>query len=82
MPIPLGERVREQRRKRGLTIEGFAERVGSSKSYIGGRGGGRKQGGRPPSAKELAPIAACRKWIDFTDKRVRLWSSRVTATWE
>lgn len=34
MPTPLGERVREQRRKRGLTLEGLAERVGSSKSYM------------------------------------------------
>lgn len=34
MPSPLGERVRELRRKRGLTLEGLAERVGSSKSYM------------------------------------------------
>ena len=34
MPTPLGERVRELRRKRGLTLETLAARVGSSKSYI------------------------------------------------
>lgn len=34
MPTPLGERVRELRLKRGLTLEALAERVGSSKSYM------------------------------------------------
>ena len=34
MPTQLGERVRELRRKRGLTLEGLAERVDSSKSYM------------------------------------------------
>ena len=34
MPTPLGERIRELRRKRGLTLEALAERVGSSKSYM------------------------------------------------
>jgi transcriptional regulator with XRE-family HTH domain len=34
VPTPLGERVRELRLKRGLTLEGLAERVGSSKSYM------------------------------------------------
>ena len=34
MPTPLGERVRELRLKKGLTLESLAERVGSSKSYM------------------------------------------------
>lgn len=34
MPTPLGERVRELRQKKGLTLEALAERVGSSKSYM------------------------------------------------
>ena len=34
MPTSLGERVRTLRRKRGLTLEGLAERVASSKSYM------------------------------------------------
>jgi len=34
VPTPLGERVRELRLKRGLTLEALAERVGSSKSYM------------------------------------------------
>lgn len=34
VPTPLGERVRELRRKKGLTLEALAERIGSSKSYI------------------------------------------------
>jgi len=34
MATPLGERVRELRLKRGLTLEALAERAGSSKSYM------------------------------------------------
>ena len=34
MPTPLGERVRELRRQRGLTLEALASQVRSSKSYI------------------------------------------------
>lgn len=34
MPTPLGERVRELRLKRGMTLEALAEKVGSSKSYM------------------------------------------------
>lgn len=34
MPTPLGERVREMRRKNNLTLESLAEKVGSSKSYM------------------------------------------------
>lgn len=34
MPTPLGERIRELRLKKGLTLEGLAEKVDSSKSYI------------------------------------------------
>ena len=34
MPSPLGERIRELRKKRGLTLEQLAKRVGSSKSYM------------------------------------------------
>lgn len=34
MPTPLGERVRELRLKKGLTLESLAERAGSSKSYM------------------------------------------------
>lgn len=34
MPTPLGERIREQRQKKGLTLEGLAKGIGSSKSYM------------------------------------------------
>jgi len=34
MPTPLGERIREQRRKKGLTLEQLADAIGSSKSYM------------------------------------------------
>lgn len=34
MPTPLGERIREMRLKKGLTLEGLAGKVDSSKSYI------------------------------------------------
>ena len=34
MPTPMGERIRELRLKKGLTLEALAERVGSSKSYM------------------------------------------------
>lgn len=58
MPTPLGERVREQRRKRGLTLEGLAERVGSSKSYMWEIE--NKEVVRP-SAEKLAMIATALK---------------------
>lgn len=54
MPTPLGERVREQRRKRGLTLEGLAERVGSSKSYMWEI---ENKDVARPSAEKLALIA-------------------------
>lgn len=54
MPTPLGERVRELRRKRGLTLEGLADRVGSSKSYMWEIE--NKEVARP-SAEKLAMIA-------------------------
>jgi len=34
MPTPLGERIRELRISKGLTLEALAEKVNSSKSYI------------------------------------------------
>ena len=34
MPTPLGERIREIRIRKGLTLEKLAEKVSSSKSYI------------------------------------------------
>lgn len=34
MPTPLGERIRKLRQAKGLTLEGLAEKVNSSKSYI------------------------------------------------
>ena len=34
MPTPLGERIRKLRIEKGLTLEGLAEKVDSSKSYI------------------------------------------------
>lgn len=34
MPTPLGERIRDLRIKKGLTLEGLAGKVESSKSYI------------------------------------------------
>ena len=55
MPTPLGGRVRELRRKRGLTLEGLAEPVGSSKSYMWEIE--NKEVTRP-SAEKLALIAA------------------------
>lgn len=55
MPTPLGERVRELRRKRGLTLEGLAERVRSSKSYMWEIE--NKEVARP-SAEKLALIAS------------------------
>lgn len=54
MPTPLGGRVHELRRKRGLTLEGLAERVGSSKSYMWEIE--NKEVARP-SAEKLALIA-------------------------
>lgn len=54
MPTPLGERVREQRQKRGLTLEGLAERVGSSKSYMWEI---ENKDVARPSAEKLALIA-------------------------
>ena len=54
VPTPLGERVREIRRKRGLTLEGLAERVGSSKSYMWEI---ENKDVARPSAEKLALIA-------------------------
>jgi len=54
MPTPLGERVREMRKKRGLTLEGLAERVGSSKSYMWEI---ENKDVTRPSAEKLALIA-------------------------
>lgn len=34
MPTPLGDRIRDTRKKRELTLEQLASRVGSSKSYM------------------------------------------------
>jgi transcriptional regulator with XRE-family HTH domain len=34
MPTPLGNRVRELRRKHGLTLEALAAKIESSKSYV------------------------------------------------
>lgn len=34
MPTPLGERIRTLRLAKGLTLEGLAEKVDSSKSYM------------------------------------------------
>lgn len=34
MPTPLGERIRQLRESRGLTLDALAQRVSSSKSYI------------------------------------------------
>lgn len=55
MPTPLGERVREQRLKSGLTLEALAEKIGSSKSYMWEIE--NKEVARP-SAEKLAQIAA------------------------
>lgn len=55
MPTPLGDRVRERRRKCGLTLEALAEKVGSSKSYMWEIE--NKEVARP-SAEKLAQIAA------------------------
>lgn len=54
MPTPLGERVREMRKKRGLTLERLAERVGSSKSYMWEI---ENKDVARPSAEKLALIA-------------------------
>ena len=55
MPTPLGERVREVRRKRGLTLEALAEQVGSSKSYMWEI---ENKDVARPSAEKLHQIAA------------------------
>lgn len=34
MPTPLGNRIRDLRRKHGLTLEALAAKIGSSKSYV------------------------------------------------
>ena len=34
MPTPVGERIRQQRLKKGLTLEQLAREIGSSKSYM------------------------------------------------
>ncbi|WP_422022229.1 helix-turn-helix domain-containing protein [Pyruvatibacter mobilis] len=54
VPTPLGERVRELRQKRDLTLEGLAERVGSSKSYMWEI---ENKDVARPSAEKLAHIA-------------------------
>jgi transcriptional regulator with XRE-family HTH domain len=54
VPTPLGERVRELRLKRGLTLEALAERVGSSKSYMWEI---ENKDVARPSAEKLALIA-------------------------
>jgi len=54
VPTPLGERVRELRRKRGFTLERLAERVGSSKSYMWEI---ENKDVTRPSAEKLALIA-------------------------
>jgi transcriptional regulator with XRE-family HTH domain len=55
VPTPLGERVRELRLKRGLTLEALAERVGSSKSYMWEI---ENKDVARPSAEKLHQIAA------------------------
>jgi len=54
MPTPLGERVREIRMKRGLTLEALAAQVGSSKSYMWEI---ENKGVARPSAEKLHQIA-------------------------
>ena len=55
MPTPLGERVRDLRRKRGLTLEALAKKVGSSKSYMWEI---ENKGVTRPSAEKLSLIAS------------------------
>lgn len=54
MPTPLGDRIREIRRKRGLTLEGLAAMVSSSKSYMWEI---ENKNVARPSAEKLARIA-------------------------
>lgn len=55
MPTPLGNRVRELRRKRGLTLEGLAAKIESSKSYVWEI---ENKDVARPSAEKLSLIAA------------------------
>lgn len=55
MPTPLGNRIRELRRKRGLTLEGLATRIESSKSYVWEI---ENKDVARPSAEKLSLIAA------------------------
>lgn len=55
MPTPLGNRVREMRLKQGLTLEGLAAKIESSKSYIWEI---ENKDVARPSAEKLSLIAA------------------------
>ena len=55
MPTPLGDRIRELRRKQGLTLEGLATKIESSKSYVWEI---ENKDVARPSAEKLSLIAA------------------------
>lgn len=55
MPTPLGNRVRELRRKHGLTLEALAAKIESSKSYVWEI---ENKDVARPSAEKLSLIAA------------------------
>lgn len=55
MPTPLGNRVRELRRKHGLTLEALATKIESSKSYVWEI---ENKDVARPSAEKLSLIAA------------------------
>ena len=54
MPTPLGERMREQRLKKGLTLEQLAGAIGSGKSYMWEL---ENKDSARPSAEKLQAIA-------------------------
>lgn len=55
MPTPLGNRIRDLRRKQGLTLEGLATKIESSKSYVWEI---ENKDVARPSAEKLSLIAA------------------------
>jgi len=57
MPTPLGERIREQRLKKGLTLEQLAGAIGSGKSYMWEL---ENKDSARPSAEKSANTEECR----------------------
>jgi len=63
MPTPLGDRIRQLRKDAPMTLEGLAQKVGSSKSYIWEI---ENKDVARPSAEKLALIAnALETTVDY-----------------